>query len=105
MGLYGLVFAYPLAGLPAALAGTLYSIALKRRSRNFDPMIRLLLGGVIGGLCGLAFGTLLATDAPLISHLPAWASSGVAGGAFGALSVGGELFELVHFASTAERKS
>jgi hypothetical protein len=105
VGLYGLVFAYPLAGLPAAVSGVLYSLALKRRSRNLDPMARLLLGGVIGGLCGLAFGNLLSVGEPFTSYLPAWASSGVVGGAFGALSVGDGLFERVHPTQATELES
>lgn len=102
MGLYGLVFAYPLAGLPAAASGVLYWVVLKKRSRNLDPMVRLLLGGVSGSLCGLAFGRLLPAGEPLISYLPAFASSGGVGGAVGALSVGNGLFKQVIPAGATE---
>lgn len=102
MGLYGLIFAYPLAALPAGLSGFLYWLALKKRRRNIDPVVRPLLGGIIGGLCGLVFGRLLPTTETHLLALKAWASAGVVGGAVSALSIGNGLFERVIRVQTAE---
>jgi hypothetical protein len=92
-GLYGLVFAYFLAGLPAATAGAIYWLVLKRyASQTPRPLVRILWGGSIGLTSALVFRTALAVSDPVVSYYPAWSISGAVAGACCALCIGHELF-------------
>jgi len=93
MGLYGLVFAYLLAGLPAATSGAIYWLVLKKYAPlNPRPLLRALWGGIIGLSCALVFRGALSVSDPVVSYVPAWSISGAVAGACCALCISRELF-------------
>jgi hypothetical protein len=92
-GLYGLVFAHLLAGLPAAASGAIYWLVLKRYALlNPRPLMRAFWGGIIGLACASVFRVALSVQDPGVSYVPAWSISGAVAGACCALCIGRELF-------------
>lgn len=91
-GLYGLVFAHLLAGVPAGAAGTIYWWVLKRYPKlNSQSLMRALAGGMIGLICASVFGAILPRHDPWVSYMPSWSISGAIAGACCALCIGREL--------------
>jgi hypothetical protein len=98
VGILGLFLAYPIGLFPAAVAGLMYWLFLKKMSHvNPSIPLRLVAGAFVGGLCSSLFGGLLFSpqdpEAARLS-LVAWSMAGVFGGAVSAASIGQKTYRI-----------
>lgn len=107
LSLYGLVFAYPVGGVPAAICGAVYAILLRHRTQhNPVALIRFLSGGLLGGCVISLFSSGLwsaSQKSTVFAALFTWAAAGLLGGGVSALAVGNNLYALLQQSRLGKR--